>query len=205
MSVPAPPHSAGTHMPMKPSRPISASNARGISPAASQARACGATCSWAKARAASRIRVCSSLSSIAWDFPHFAQARYLFFDPHGETLIVMIGPKGRAAEIAKRLRPATIQAGRRTLSVFPERAGRAPHALNACGCTQGARVTLDRLIHGDPCDQLALLGEYLAYPVHHRAHTGSATQIAVDDHPVVGGELGDWRRQPLEQRMAVAD
>src|SRR5688572_7552408 len=64
MSAPAPPHSAGTVMPMKPSRPISASRLRGISPARSQARTCGRTCSRAKARAVSRIRICSSPSSM---------------------------------------------------------------------------------------------------------------------------------------------
>ena len=65
MPASAPPHSAGTHMPMKPSWPISASSARGISPAASHARTCGATFSCAKARAVSRIRVCSSVRSMA--------------------------------------------------------------------------------------------------------------------------------------------
>src|SRR4051812_21540249 len=65
MSAPAPPHSVGTVMPRKPSLPISASSGRGISPAASQARTCGNTCSRAKARAVSRIRICSSLSSMA--------------------------------------------------------------------------------------------------------------------------------------------
>src|SRR5437868_9573063 len=65
MSAPAPPHSAGTVIPMKPMRPISPSRARGISPAASQARTCGNTCSCAKARAVSRIRICSSLRIIA--------------------------------------------------------------------------------------------------------------------------------------------
>src|SRR3954451_19167009 len=65
MSAPAPPHSVGTVMPRKPSLPISASNGRGISPAASQARTCGSTCSRANARAVSRIRLCYSLSSMA--------------------------------------------------------------------------------------------------------------------------------------------
>jgi len=32
--------------------------------------------------------------------------RYLFFDPHGETLILIVGTKGRTAEIAKRLNGA---------------------------------------------------------------------------------------------------
>src|SRR5471030_1558384 len=64
MPAPAPPHSVGTHMPMKPMRPISVSSARGISPLDSHVRTCGSTCSCAKARAVSRIRTCSSLSSI---------------------------------------------------------------------------------------------------------------------------------------------
>src|SRR5581483_4073049 len=64
MPAPAPPHSGGTHMPMKPSRPISDSNGRGISPAASHARTWGNTLSCANDRAVSRTSSCSSLSSI---------------------------------------------------------------------------------------------------------------------------------------------
>src|SRR5260221_6251525 len=70
MSAPAPPHSVGTHMPKNPSWPISASSGRGISPAASQARTCGAILSCANARAVSRIWVCSSLRSmVLWALP----------------------------------------------------------------------------------------------------------------------------------------
>src|SRR5260221_13504594 len=70
MSAPAPPHSVGTHMPKNPSWPISASSDRGISPAASQARTCGAIFSTAKARAVSRIRICSSVRiMVFWPLP----------------------------------------------------------------------------------------------------------------------------------------
>src|SRR5215213_4060175 len=85
MPASAPPHSAGTHMPMKPSSPISVSSSRGISPAASQARTCGATLSCAKARAVSRIRVCSSVRSMD-RVPHWTaglQARIMIMSGPG--------------------------------------------------------------------------------------------------------------------------
>jgi hypothetical protein len=58
---------------------------------------------------------------------------------------------------------------------------------------------------GGTCDHFPLLGEHLSYPVHHRAHASGATQIAMNDDPILGREFGDWRGQPLEQGMAVAD
>ncbi len=50
-----------------------------------------------------------------------------------------------------------------------------------------------------------LLGKQRLHPIDDRAHAGGAAQIAVDDDPVFGGDLRDWRRQPLKQGMAVAD
>src|SRR5262245_29819974 len=52
---------------------------------------------------------------------------------------------------------------------------------------------------------VALLGEHRLHPVDGRAHARRAAQVAVHDDPVVGGDLRDGRRQPLEQGMAVAD
>src|SRR5437763_1746252 len=48
-------------------------------------------------------------------------------------------------------------------------------------------------------------GEWQDWLVDDSAHAGGAAQVAVDNHPISGGKLGDRRRQPLEERMAVAD
>jgi len=58
---------------------------------------------------------------------------------------------------------------------------------------------------GDAGEYLPLLGEQRLDPVDDRAHAGGAAQIAVDDHPIGGGEFRDRRGQPLQEGMAVAD
>ena len=57
----------------------------------------------------------------------------------------------------------------------------------------------------NPVGSVPLLGERLSHPAYHRAHARGAAQIAVNDDPVFGGEFGDPRGLPLEQRMPVAD
>src|SRR5580704_18494543 len=52
---------------------------------------------------------------------------------------------------------------------------------------------------------VALLGKQRLHPIDDRAHAGGAAQVAMDDDPVVGRNLADWRHQPLEQGMAIAD
>src|SRR5438045_7014834 len=54
-------------------------------------------------------------------------------------------------------------------------------------------------------DHIALFGEYPPHPIDDGTHAGGAAYIAMNDHPVRGGEVGDWRGQPFEEGMAVAD
>jgi hypothetical protein len=55
----------------------------------------------------------------------------------------------------------------------------------------------------DASQHVPLRGEQRLHPVDYRAHAGGAAQITADDDP--GLDFGDRWRQPLEQRMAVAD
>jgi hypothetical protein len=57
----------------------------------------------------------------------------------------------------------------------------------------------------DTGEHVALLGKHRLHPIDRRAYAGCAAQIAVDYDPVFGGQFGDRRGQPLEQRMPVAD
>ena len=54
-------------------------------------------------------------------------------------------------------------------------------------------------------EYVPLLGKQRLDPIDYRARTGRAAQIAVNDDPIFGRDFLYRRRQPLEQRMAVAD
>src|SRR5262249_29802982 len=42
-------------------------------------------------------------------------------------------------------------------------------------------------------ERVALLGEHRMHPIDDGTDTGGATQIAMDDDPVFGGDLRNWR------------
>src|SRR6266403_5987990 len=90
----------------------------------------------------------------------------------------------------------------------------APFSAVPCGSGRGVRSTQFDLSDRRPMpfacrhntrDHIALFGEYPPHPIDDGTHAGGAAYVAMNDHPVRGGEVGDWRGQPFEEGMAVAD
>src|SRR6266702_1253544 len=120
-------------------------------------------------------------------------------DPGDRFAIMAIEGEGNADDLAvpagelQHIRaPAAIRANRRQLAV-----------VLAHPPASGLKFEQEAL--GDASDYVPLLGKKRLDPTDYRSHAGGAAQITVDDDPVFGGDFGDRRGQPFEERMAVAD